>query len=364
MMIIYLFINIIISWKYSEKINISGEWGVTAYLVFFVLIATVIMSNPIGRFIEKQPRFFYHLLVACLAIILLILMKMFDPAAIDIGRYPALYDWLERLFDGQFPYLSKTKPSGLPFLFILAIPSYLLGDLGLLQIFSFITFALILDTRFNSIVSKTRIILFLIASPIFHLEIVTRSELFSNMVFVLLLLAIFEKKGREFSFKTILITGLIAGLLLSTRVVVLYIYIIFFGHYFFKKPLKLAQLSLVTAFSFMATLVPFLIWDFAYFVHHGPLAVQSIYAPLWFIITTVILAIILGFKVREHNQIYPAIAFMLFGIVLIPFFIAISEFGIVRAVFYHQFDISYFCFCLPFVLISLRLEANSKLRAP
>jgi hypothetical protein len=289
-------------------------------------------------------------------------MFQFDPARIAVGRYPAMYEWITRLLSGEFPYASSVNPSGFPFLFVLAIPFYILGDLGLFQIFSFLVFALIIHLGCSkNDLSRYRVILLLCAAPIFLFEIVVRSDLFSNVVMVMLYLVIFQLYSRNREYIFVILLGLGGGLLLSTRGVVLLIYIIFFLYMIRKHEFKYGVFIISMLAGFFFTLAPFLIWNTDHFIESGPFAIQLSYIPGWVFILSIIASVICGLSIKSLRGVYTAISVMLFGVVFIAFVISIINFGLTESVLGDRFDISYFSFALPFLLISFGTNGESLL---
>ena len=183
---LYLLINGLFVYKYSTRF-LPHPWlwtlcypcGVCA--LFFILVRD--SDLKLKRHANNALFIFSVILIA---LILVFVMQHFNPAQIRVTRFPALHDWISRLLNGQYPYTSPARPSGFPFLFLIAVPFYLLGDLGLLQIFAFLIFAYIIHYRFGSDgTNRLRGLLLLVLSPVFLYEIAVRSDLFSNMVLVI-----------------------------------------------------------------------------------------------------------------------------------------------------------------------------------
>lgn len=359
LLLIYLFINSLFFWKYGGEF-LPGVWMTAIGHLFFIIAAILI---TFGRYQSKIPRkiqdIIYFSAVAILSVLFAILMFQFHPGEIAVGRYPALHDWLTKLFAAKFPYDSNTNPSGFPFLFALAAPFYLLGDLGLFQIFSFAAFSVVIYMKHRSgSLSNYRCLFLLALAPVFLYEIVVRSEIFSNMVVVLVFLGLSELYYERKSHVTLIILGLSAGFLLSTRGIVLLIYIIFFGYLFRNRPRDPGTFLVSLLVGFLLTLVPFLIWDYGYFVSYGPFAIQLSYVPTWLLILSVVSSLICGQYIKSPKKIYTAIAITLFGVVFVPFIMSIIEHGLKESLQGDRFDISYFCFSTPFLLISLMMPGE------
>lgn len=358
---IYIFINVLFVWKYAHD---RIQYPLILSLIYIVIIAIVLFlvlrdyRTDLSANIQNR---IYFSIVAFFACALTIIMFQFDPGKIAVGRYPAMYEWITRLLSGEFPYASSVNPSGLPFLFIVAIPFYLLGDLGFFQIFSFLVFGFITYKESGkSDLFKFRTTLLLITAPIFLFEIVVRSDLFSNMVIVIFYLVIFRSYNRNGGYISPVLLGVAAGLLLSTRGVVFIIYIVFFLFMIREHRFKYGLFIVSMLAGFAITLAPFLIWNADYFIASGPFAIQLSYIPGWVFVISIIASVICGLTIRSLRAIYTSIAIVLFGVVFIAFVISLLNFGLTESVLGDRFDISYFSFALPFLLLSLARsgEAN------
>ncbi|MFQ6032265.1 MAG: hypothetical protein ACE5K2_05020 [Candidatus Zixiibacteriota bacterium] len=351
---IYTLINALFVYKYSSRI-ISQFWAASLVYIVIVSLLIVLLFRKGGlRSSVKTQNSIYFFLIAFFAIVLTFSMIQFDPQQIRVGRYPAMYDWITKLLSSEFPYASDTNPSGFPFLFVMAMPFYFLGDLGFFQIFSFLTFAVLLYLRHSpKSINRFRLIFLLVTSPIFLYEIVVRSELFSNMVIVMLYLAVLEAYGQRVGHITLFFLGIIGGLLLSTRGVVLLIYIIILG-YFLKRQIINHSLFFISMFvGFFLSLAPFLIWDWTYFINFGPFAVQLSYIPNWLLTLAIASSVLCALTIRSLKGIYSSVSFILFGVVSAAFVLAVLDLGWHKAVLGSGFDIAYFCLALPYLLISL-----------
>lgn len=355
-LVIYELINALFVYKYTSRITLC-PWAMTlGYLVGVNLFILLSFKNYESRLSLKTQHIIYFSMVAVLTILFTLFMFHFDPQKIRVARYPALYEWLTRLFNFEFPYTSQAPHSGFPFLFMLAMPFYFLGDLGIFQIFSFLIFAVLIHLRYyRNSVNRFRCLTLLIMAPAFLFEIVTRSDLFSNMVIVMLYLAIFEKLSPRLRYAALLILGIVGGFLLSTRGVVGLIYITFFGYYLRRRTIKDVLFFLSILVGFLLTLLPFLIWDWRSFINFGPFVMQMqlSHIPKWLLILPIASCIFCAMSIKLLKSIYSSISFILFGVACLAFAIVIIDCGLYDAVFGDGFDISYFCFALPFLLLSL-----------
>jgi hypothetical protein len=352
--IIYILINTLFVWKYGREYLPGFKAAPLIYIVFCIVLIKVISGRFFSRLNSVRYDPVYFGAVFFLALVLSAVMFHFDPESIRVGRYPALHDWITRILHGEFPYISSTRPSGFPFLFILTLPFYLIGDLGLFQIFGFLLFALIvfIKNRHGEL-NRTQSLLLLIFAPAFLYEIVVRSELFTNITIITAYLLFCERHMSRINTSAMIILGLLGGFLLSTRGIVLLIYLIFLKSLPTKSKTGRTVFILFLSTGFIITLTPFAVWDWGHFITFGPFAVQSSYAPWWIISIFIILAASIGFRTQSWNGAALAASVILFAAVLTAFGISVLRFDLPASVLHSKFDISYFSFALPFLLISM-----------
>lgn len=357
LILMFLFINFLFVYKYSARISdfyltLSVVYSVTVVLV----IGFILRHRENLQGLNKSAVYFS--MVFLLTILYAVAMFHIDPFSTRVGRYPALHTFIHRLLNGDFPYLSGQNISGFPFLFFVLVPFYLLGDLGLFQLFSFVVFSIIIHRKYANENASHIILLMLVLSPAFLYEVVVRSELLSNMVLIVLLFYILERIKPIKSTKVLFFTGILAGFLLSTRGIVLLPYLIFFMFYFKKDIKSLTFFGLSAALGFMITFVPFVIWNKELFLENNPLSVQKSYIPNWLLIISLLVCLVVGYSVNTFKRVYLSISWVLFGVVFLCFTTSMVRDSFNQAVF-RSFDITYFCFCLPFLLLSFELERRS-----
>lgn len=146
-LLVYELINTLFVYKYTSRITLHPWVTSLVYFIIVNLFIILLLKNYNFRLSLKMQNMIYSSVIAVSAILLTFLMFHFDPQRIRVGRYPAMHDWITRLFNCEFPYASRVKPSGFPLLFVMAMPFYLMGDLGFFQIFSFIVFSVFVYLR-------------------------------------------------------------------------------------------------------------------------------------------------------------------------------------------------------------------------
>jgi hypothetical protein len=133
---------------------------------------------------------FFKILVVSIALIIFFITFTTDGNTLKVDRWSAMDVAIRALLNGEYPYTAvdhlKGRTSNFPGLLILGIPFYLLGNVGSLQVFSFLLLSFVLYQATN-IKQAIFYILLLILSPAFWWEIFAISDLMSNIfsVFVL-----------------------------------------------------------------------------------------------------------------------------------------------------------------------------------
>jgi hypothetical protein len=344
----YVLLNLPFLAKYPVRAGLGLGVAIGGYLVAVVIAWTV--SRRLKSRVTSLRLSPWATLAAAVVVAagLTVVMRRFDPEAIHVTRYAALDQWIARLFAGEFPYASTAAPSSFPFMFVWAMPWYLLGDLGLLQIVSWIAFAALCawsarDDQARAVGALAA----LLGSPLFLYEVVTRSELFSNMVLVLAVVLALERvrRGRD-----LVGVAVAAGLALSTRGIVALVGAVALPFRFRREPLRGLAFAAIAGVVFAATLAPFVLWDRDAFLRHGPFSIQLSYAPRGLVAAAFALALALGWRARGPRDVVLGTALALAMPVAAVFLWSVATEGWRRVLLGDDFDISYFAFAHTFLI--------------
>lgn len=248
------------------------------------------------------------------------------------------------------------NPSPLPVLFFLALPFYLIGNLGFLEVAGilFLGAAALKMDRADSRRASVQLVTLLLL-PSTYYELITRSELLFNISLVVLVLLLADETvvTGETDLKFFAI-AVVMGLILSTRTVVGLAYASFVVFKFRKGNFSSAVLfSLLVISTFCLTLAPFMIWNFREFVLDGPFAVQFGYVSLPVMIFSLALAVIIGFVSESIEGLFYLSGLLIFALVLWAFVGRAIQVGFADAVFGSRFDVGYFILCVPYLILSI-----------
>jgi hypothetical protein len=297
------------------------------------------------------------LLVGKIFSILVIVYILFFPRLGEIGRLPAIEDWLYRFNNGLFPYNSTHTPSSYPVIFFIAYPFYLINATGIIEFMGIAIFMFLLFKGGDSnrgILVKLAI---LMSSIVIYYEIVTRSELFFNMMLVALVVYLCEKYLNPDKIDIrFLLTAVLTGIILATRSVTALLFLIYF---LYKIRYELKYLFLfggIALLVFISFIIPFYIWDPVSFMTNGPFAVQSYLSnlPITLIFLIFIAGIYSGWAVSGVREFFFSGGVILFFAALGSFLFRVFETGVAEAVISDGYDIAYFIFAVPMLLLAIR----------
>lgn len=345
---LYISVNLPFAFKYPQR---AGGHGLIAAALYATFATALWLAGPrLARACARRDRngWGFAAVAACAAIALALVMTRFDPEALRVTRYPAIREWLDHLLHGRFPYASAVLPSSFPVLFLIALPFHWIGDPGFLQIAAFGAFAWACHRTARAHPETAWLALgLLLAAPLFLYEVVTRSELFSNMTLVLLFLAWIESEAPP---ATAAWRGVAAGLLLSTRGIVGLAYAVFLPWRFRDDRRAGVVVAAWCVATFIATLVPFILWDARRFAQFGPFAIQLSYIPKPLLAGVFAVAIAWGSLARSALQAWLGVVWILFGVIAALFAWSIALQGWTYILVQDDFDISYFAFAHTFLI--------------
>jgi hypothetical protein len=256
------------------------------------------------------------------------------------------------------PHGGSNIPSPFPFYFIIAFPFHLCREVDILSLLGAVIFIGLLYKSPSSLQTKSVGLMALLLSPAFCYEVVCRSTVFLNSVLVILLVAYLEKKRPVDSIQ-LLGAGILTGLALSTRSVVVLMLIPYWMQYFRreKPPVTGAIVYLTaTAAVFLILFVPFLSFP-SFLAGRNPFAVQAWLAsaimPIPAIRVALTITIAAGFFIRDVVDYYyfEAAFLSLLTLGFVAALIAIHGWKV--AIVESRADISYLLFFLPFMIIAM-----------
>jgi hypothetical protein len=346
--------NSLFVWKYAGRHGLA--LAAILYFLVFLLFAKYLSIHPnrTEGFFNRERFIWFLAFIGFLAILAVYLV----PAHSRVARLPAIEEWVGRLLHGQFPYGGSTNASGFPVLFLVALPFYFAGNIGLLEVIGILLFGiLILEVdKFNIRASWSRLLI-LVLLPTVYYEVITRSELFFNMSLALALIIVTDKYlNVHKNDSKFFISAIGFGLVLSTRLIVAPLYAIFVIYKFKKNIVRGVVFSVTVILIFALTLLPFLLWNSDSFISQGPFRMQFAYLPEWGVVVIFFASIVFGFMSREIRDVSAFAGITIFCAVALAFLWAVYQIGITQVVSKDGFDIGYFILSAPFLLLGLRFD--------
>lgn len=357
--IIFLFINCIFVFKYSQRTGINPYICVLAYILFFLSVYGIVKKI---RKLNYKHATITLLIFTCL-LISIILMKV-DPLSVNVDRWSATTYFLDGLFSGIYPYGIHTHvseynfPSPFPLWHYINIPFWFLGDVGI-GLFVFLFIIAYTVFRFTHSYEKTFFFfLLLFISPAYWWEVIVRSDGLSNQILIFCTLIFMYKKNITFETHYIL-TSIIIGLCACTRLsAIIAIAIYLFNSYIRLSISKKICSILLIILTVLAVFAPYILWDTNnwIFFSRNPFMSQSTPANAYILIIVSVITIIFTLH-NKNNDIFKCISFT--SIIMFSFLLS-------TLVCFHlesktnvpvwndaDFDISYLTLSLPYCLISL-----------
>ncbi|RRA96740.1 hypothetical protein [Paenimyroides viscosum] len=354
---LFLLVNFLFTYKYLERFT---TWAPLLTIIISLLYIFLYRNTKLLKFITKKIEISF---IVAFIIMCLLIWKKIPIETLNVDRWSVITSFWDSYFTNKYAYFAKSfagnPPGPMPFYFILALPFYLVSELGFLSIIGVLLFYWLM--WYKKVNSITRIfILLLILSSFFNLwEVICRSNIFFNASLVLGSL-IYILNQKIFTHKTLVISGIFIGLLISTRNIFVISYIICFLYLWRTKAIQFKQLAflgIISLLIFSLTFIPVVYGHFEDFKQMNPFIVQSTFLiPFEYTILFVLIAIGTSFLCKNRNDVYFYNAVVLFISIFIYLIYYIFLQGFTQAFTESTVDISYFIFCIPFALWFLLID--------
>jgi len=353
-LLLFILINCLFIYKYADRL-FPGAWLLSIGYGLASWGGLVVLNRiPIKFFTQKLVYFSLVLLVISAALI----MYTIKLDTLNVDRWSVISVFWEAIFNGEFPYAAKSihdnPPGPFPFYFVVALPFYLIGEIGLMTVLSILGLIGLYFHRGKSYKGTLLLVLLLLLSPAVWWEISTRSTIFTNMFLVLLYITWLENfKHTEIIYQ--LTAGIIGGFLLSTRGIVAVSYIAFFSFAYFR--LKNWRSSLYQGFGigigFLATLLPFVFWNIELFSTYNPITLQAGFINWPLLIIIILTTIVIMLKTKTSFEFYRNLGIIITAVITAALIKSIFLYGWHAVIYANAFDISYFILALPFLARAL-----------
>ena len=363
---LFLFVNFIYGIKYLSRVTDYYFLISITIIVFYLFIWK--MRNPISKYYKYLGKFNLLLLLLFFVVFYFGFQKI-PVETLKVDRWSVISSFWDNYFGNKYVYFAKSNmnnpPGPMPFYFILALPFYIIGELGYFSILGIVLFFGLLNyKKINTSLQTTALLL--VCSSIFYLhEVICRSNIFLNSSIVLFVLLIyFEMK--KLNLKKLLVSGILIGLSISTRNVLVIPFIIAFVYELKTKKINFTQISIlgfVAISSFAITFLPFVWNHFEDFKQMNPFIIQSTFlVPLQYTLLFIGLAFGFGLLSKSISDIYFFSGLNLSISIFIYYLFHIENIGFYKTFFDSDADITYFVLCTPFFLYYSLLETQENKR--
>ena len=341
--------------KYAHRVTEAAPWLALGYAAAFVALSAGlrrVRPAPVGRL--GGGVLGGALVAAAIAV------GTLWPDGGEVARLPAIEVWWERVFDGRFPYGPPVRPSGFPGLFALSLPFYLSGLLRYLPAVGLAVFVAVVWAGLERPGDRFFVLATAALLPTTWYEVLLQSELLLNVSLVIGALMIAERlvgrrldRGEDVGAGRVLAAGAALGLVLSTRLVVAVPLGMYVAYRFRGRYAEVVPAAVTAAAAFGLTLAPLLFWDVGRFIAEGPFAVQSLYLPVVLAGALGIGALALATGARSDAGLLFRMGAVLFAFAAVSLGLTMGRMGAAEAVLASGFDLTYFVFCVPPLVLSL-----------
>lgn len=356
---IFLFINFVFVFKYGSRLTSYAPLiGIAVVLVQFGIWKK---RNILASFSTGLNWADAAIIITFIAGCTFVFSKV-PVESLNVDRWSVITSFWDNYFQDKYVYYAQSHmgnpPGPMPVYYILALPFYLIGEIGFLSLSGIIAFYTLL--RFSNISRiYSSIGLLLLCSSAFYLwEVTCRSNLFINGTLVLASIVYFYKDGvTAHAYRHLIITGILVGLCLSTRNVFAIPYIIVFIYALKIEKVSFVNLIIVSCIALVVialSFIPFVYNHIEDFKVMNPFIIQgSFLMPFKYTVIFIALALLCPFICRSKNDTYFYSGLILFLTIVFYFCYHITNSGFNAAFHGSKADISYFILCTPFSLYYL-----------
>jgi hypothetical protein len=362
-LIVLAIINLLFIVKYVSRVGWLAALVLGVAYTVFCTLAPFWVGKVRRRLLARRNTL---LLIALFILASCAGFWLIKAETLHVDRWSVIKSFLDNLFAGKYPYdaisFMGNSPGPFPFYYVIALPFYLVNEIGLLTLAAVVVFCAFLNKRTadNSVFFMQ--IILLIASPAMAWEIIARSTIFFNFSMVVLYAFWLEERVVSKNPKHTLLPGIVGGFVLSTRAIAAIPIICYLSYSFLRKKDVSGFLSICLAIGagFCVTFAPLLFWGWDSFVRQNPVVLQASFVPAGLTVFFLLASFSGGLFLRNFSSWLHFCGVLVFLIIAVSFILCLFDVGWNRALFHHEFDISYFIFCIPLLIASLKNQTVSQ----
>jgi hypothetical protein len=362
---VLLFINGLFCVKYFERF--TNLYPLVTLLLLCIQVGVLYFSFY-DKCTLKQQKIIMYLLLILAVIGSLFVFRKIHISSLNVDRWSVIYSFWEAFFNGDYPYFAKSHmnnpPGPMPIYFVIALPFYLINEIGWMPLVAVFIGVLFINKLVKNPTSQLVFILFMFTFMGFYWELLSRSTILLNSFLVLIVLLYSEKSiaRQNYSFY---LSAFLTGVILSTRMVFVMPFLSLGIMTLLSKKVSFPRLLSWTAlalFAFALTFLPFYIGFQESFFVMNPFKVQSGFLlPSIYNYLFILISIVLSLFFYNQLSLLLLSGYSLFISIFIYFVYHLMHSGLQGAYFQSGADISYFLFCVPFLLMHFLIEKKIKI---
>ncbi|WP_075591101.1 hypothetical protein [Labilibacter marinus] len=360
---LFIAINVIFVYKYGSRQNFINYNIIILGYLSLLLVITYFYKKEFFKLSNKAINAIF-VSISFITILLYVGINIaIDKNTLNVDRWAALEISIEAITKGIYPYtrvdFAGNMSSNFPALAYIALPFYLIGDVGFLQVFSFIVFSTFLFRYTKKKEVALYILLLFVSSPAILWEVFAKSDLHSNLILVSAFIIWWQNKTNNNPFTKPVILGIIIAFLLLTRGVLVIPLTIFLFKPFVFEPLS-NQLKFIFSFaiSIIIICIPTALTapDIDTIINYNPLVLQT-NKTLSVLYIFLFLPFILSFTIKGLSSLFGYSGLIVLAITTITFIYTIFISGFSATIHEHLYDISYLSMAIPFILMHIALKS-------
>lgn len=346
------FINFVFSYKYIHRVSEHALLISIIYSCFFIFIPYLISLVN-----NKLYSYTVLLLLLLFTGISIFLLSKISVHVLNVDRWSVITSFWDAFRNGQFPYMARSHmnnlPGPFPIYFILSFPFYCVGEIGYITIVSVLLFIGYIYKNYGKGKAILALIV-LLSSACIWWEVVARSTVFGNSVLLFIYIDCLYNAGLS-KIRSLIVYGIAGGLILSTRGILIIPLTLTFAFVFIRigKWKGLFTCGIILVFSFICTLIPFILLNPSLFMRYNSFNLQTVFVPSWVQLIFIVTAFLIGILLDTTYKVILYIGFILFASVIVYMVYDITRFDFESIYLGGISDISYFSFSMPFFLFCL-----------
>jgi hypothetical protein len=280
--------------------------------------------------------------------------------SLRVDRWELMSNFLHRLFDGEYPYLASSRfnippPVPFPWLYLLSIPAWLMGEIGL---FPFASLAILVWATPSR--HRYMLVWALVTSlPVWY-EVAVRSNIVANAALV----GAFLQTRVDETRRKLVVSAIMGGVILCTRASFVSPVMLWMGSVFLAPhPKRWKDGWLWGAVAGFVTMLPFalliVVWGWPVFRDCNPLRFAGALQSPWFPLTILVMSPWIGASIKSIEDRF-LVAYLLVLAPMLTLLLPTVTEGLWRNINRGYFEVAFWNSALVLGLVALAMNRTSK----